>query len=235
MYTTMARVCASHTNSDGRLKFVSAIDMMQDCSQMWMESEPSVEKYFRENNLSQMLVSRQVDVKRTPRYGERLVVQTSVYECKGFQGYRNTVVYDEKNTPCFVSWSTGAFVNPSDGKPARVPRDILDNLVVDEKVTMEYLGRKIPLPDRECRNFPSVTVKKHDIDFNRHMNNARYVQIAVEYLPPDFEINRFRIEYKTPAKYGEVLHPRMIQIDPGTIYIILLNENADSSAVMEFS
>ena len=38
-----------------------------------------------------------------------------------------------------------------------------------------------------------------DIDLNRHMNNARYVETAQEYLPYDFVVRRLRVEYKAPA------------------------------------
>ncbi|QQO10133.1 acyl-[acyl-carrier-protein] thioesterase [Breznakiella homolactica] len=234
MYTLDNRVCTSHTDAEGRLKLVSAIDMMQDCSQMWMESEPVLELYFRDNRISQMLVSRQIDVIRLPLYGEKLRVSTSVYECRDFYGYRNTVIYDENGEPCVVSWSTGVFVSLEQEKIVRIPGTVFDQVVMDEKVEMEYLGKKISLPDVPAENHPPVHVRRHDIDFNRHMNNAKYVQIAWEYLPRDFTVSRMRIEYKTAAKYGDVLHPRMVTGIPGKIFVVLTNSEESPYAVMEF-
>ncbi|MDR1748979.1 MAG: hypothetical protein LBR47_07950 [Spirochaetaceae bacterium] len=244
MYSLTERVCASHTNAEGALKFVSAVDMMQDCSQMWMESEPVFGQYFREHTITQILVSRQIDVNRMPRYGEKLLIQTSVYECRSFHGFRNTVIYDEANRPCLTSWSTGAFVSLDTERMAKIPGDIIDQVVIDPKVEMEYLDRKITLPGElpggtrrqaaEERK-EAVAVKRHDIDFNRHMNNARYVQIAFELLPEDFIIERFRIEYKTPVKYGDTLHPKVIVPEEKNIFILLENGTGNLCCIMEFT
>jgi acyl-CoA thioesterase FadM len=257
MYTVNQRVCASHTDAGGALKLVSALDMIQDCSQMWLESEPELDRFFRDNNIAQMLVSRQADIRRMPLYGEKLLVETRVYECKNFLGYRNTVIYDEQHNPCVVTWSVGAFVNLATGRPEKLPAPVLASVHYDPKFEMEYLGKKIALPELSTTSgstpawekLPPVPVKRNDIDFNRHMNNARYVQIAVDLLPPDFAISRFRIEYKTPAKYGDLLYPEIFcqpghsekpglpgQAGAGTWFLLLNNGEEDPKAytVMEF-
>ncbi|MDR0998672.1 MAG: hypothetical protein LBL70_06355, partial [Treponema sp.] len=211
MYEIIQRVAASHTDAEGRMKFVSAMDMIQDCSQLWMESEPAIERYFREQGIVQVLVSRQADVIRLPRYGERLSVRTSVYECQSFIGYRNTAIYDEAGLPCVKSWSTGAFVVTATGKPAKLPVDRLGLLTLDTKLEMDYQSKKIRLPEEAGEDLPPARVRRNDIDFNRHVNNARYVELAMEYLEGDFAVSRFRAEYKRPAIYGDTFYPRIIR------------------------
>ena len=235
MYRLETRVCASHTDARGRLKLVSAIDMMQDCSQMWWESEPKAEKFFKESNIAQMLVFRQAGIRRVPVYGEKLGTETRIWEMKPFMGYRNTVIYDEAGAPCIESWSIGAFVNLETGRLQKLPPEILAPMTIDPKLEMEYLSKKIALPPGAAEKLLPIKVKRGDIDFNRHMNNARYVQTALELLPLDFEITRFRIEYKMPAKYGDFLYPEIIS-SSGNWYIILNNgeENRKPWALMEF-
>jgi acyl-ACP thioesterase len=235
MYMVKERVGASHTDSEGNLKVVSALDMMQNCSQLWLESEPALEKFFKESNIAQMLVSRQTDILRIPVYGERLTVETRAYDCKKLLGYRNTVIYDGQGSPCIVSWSIGAFVNLETGRPEKLPDEILAGLCIDPKFDMEYLGKKIALPVGPGQRFDPVKVSRNDIDFNRHMNNARYVQIAVEFLPADFTVSRFRIEYKMPAKHGDSLYPVIFE-ESGAFYLVLSDggENGRVFTVMEF-
>ncbi|MDR2627179.1 MAG: hypothetical protein LBC40_04010 [Dysgonamonadaceae bacterium] len=235
MYRLKTRVCASHTDARGRLKLVSAIDMMQDCSQMWWESEPKAEKFFKESNIAQMLVFRQAGIRRVPIYGEKLCTETRVWEMKPFMGYRNTVIYDEAGEPCIESWSIGVFVNLETGRPEKLPPEVLGSMKIDPRLEMEYLSKKIALPPCSAEKLPPVKVSRGDIDFNRHMNNARYVQTALELLPPGFEITRFRIEYKMPAKYGDLLYPEIIS-GGGNQYIVLNNveENLKPWAIMEF-
>lgn len=234
MYNMDVRVYTSMCDGQGRLSLVAALNMMQDCSQMWLESEPAVERYFRESGVIQILVSRQADVLRLPRYGERLSVRTSVYECRGFFGYRNTMIYDEAGGLCLASWSTGAFINPDEGAPRKLPADLTGGLVMDPRAGMEYLGKKIPMPGEGIACPAAVPVRRSDIDFNRHVNNARYVQIAYEFVPEGFEVRRLRVEYKLPAKAGDTMYPRLIT-QGERVFVRLANEQDAPYAIVEFS
>jgi acyl-ACP thioesterase len=163
----------------GQLRFDAAMDMMQDCSVLWTESEGEFKKYLMDNNLIMILVNRQADILRMPLYKEHLTVETSIYECKGAFGMRNTVIYDEAHKPCLVSWATGAFVNIDTARPFRLPPEINDSIVLDPRIEMEYAGRRIDIPKVEGKKFPPVVVTSLDIDINRHMNNGRYVKVAI--------------------------------------------------------
>ncbi len=235
MFSLEEYVTAGRTGADSRLKLVSAIDIMQDCSQLWMKSEPQFEAYFEENGIAQLLVSRQVDLLRIPVYGEKLKVTTNVFEVQSFQGFRNTVICDEHDKPCIVSWSTGAFVCMDNNRLAKIPTEVLSQMTLDAKVEMEYLERKITISDTGRIGYAPVPVMRNDIDMNRHMNNAHYVRIAIEFLPRDFKVDRLRVEYKTPAAEGDLLYPYMIKHGKTQIFILLLNKNGQSHAVLEFS
>ena len=120
VYSLTYKVTTSTCDSEGRLKLYSALQMMQDCSEMWIDSEPCVKRYFAEQNMAQLLASRQVEIVRVPVYKEELTVTTSVYEMKPMFGFRNTFIYDAEGRPCYKTWSMGAFVDKATGKLKRV-------------------------------------------------------------------------------------------------------------------
>jgi acyl-ACP thioesterase len=66
------------------------------------------------------------------------------------------------------------------------------------------------------------------------MNNARYVDYAVEYLPFQFEIKRLRIEYKLPSIYGDSLYPQIIEEDK-KIFVAFNDEGNNHKTLMEFT
>ena len=234
MFSIKELVTASKTDRNGSLKTVSIINMMQDCSQIWLQSEQILDKYFSENNISQLLVSRQVDILRIPRYGEELTITTSVYEFRNYFGFRNTVIYDEQHNACITSWSMGAFVDMSTNKMAKIPNDIFETVLLDDKIPMEYLDRKITIPTSDSSISQAITVLMNDIDMNHHMNNAQYIRIATEFIPTDFSFDRMRIEYKKPAKEGELIYPSIIK--EGNILFVLLSDDKNQAyAVVEFS
>ncbi len=234
MYSIRERVCASRTGEKGTMSIPGAIDVMQDCSVLWLESEPSFWDYLKRNGLGMVLVSRQADFLRMPNYGENITVRTSIFKCTRFYGYRNTVLYGEDGKPCVLSWCLGSFIDLKSGRLVSVPEEEYIKVTVDDKVEMEYLDKKIVVPEIEGQVFDPVPVMRCHIDFNRHMNNARYIELALEFVPPEFEVKRLRVEYKRAAKLGDLMFPRMI-FGGGAYYVVLEDGSGRPFAVVEFS
>ena len=232
MYSLNYKVTTSTCDSEGRLKLYSALQMMQDCSEMWIDSEPGVKQYFTEQNMAQLLASRQVEVVRVPEYKEELTVTTSVYGMKPMFGFRNTFIYDAEGKPCYKTWSMGAFVDKSNGKLKRVDDATIASMTLEPQLEMNYKDRRIILPKDGGETLDPIRVLRADIDYNKHLNNANYIRMAMELLPEDFEVKGLRVEYRVAAKLGDMLIPTLYQIDGGII--VSLSVGDEVSAIIEF-
>lgn len=232
MYSLKYQVTTSTCDSEGRLKLYSALQMMQDCSEFWIDSEPGVKQYFAEQNMAQLLATRQVEVIRVPRYKEELTVTSTVYGMKPMFGFRNTFIYDAQGRPCYKTWSMGAFVDKSTGKLKRVDDEIIASMTLEPQLEMNYKDRRIILPKTEGEVMEPVKVLRADIDYNRHLNNANYIRMAMELLPESFVVRGLRVEYRVAAKLGDMLTPTVYQTDAGII--VALSIGNDVSAIMEF-
>ena len=233
MYSLKYKVTTSTCDTEGRLKLYSALQMMQDCSEMWLESEPVVKEYFRRENMAQLLASRQVEIIRVPTFKEALTVTTSVYEMKPMYGFRNTFIYDAEGKPCYRTWSMGAFVDMNNGKLKRVDDSVAQSLLIEPKQEMNYRDRRIILPKSEGHAADSIKVMRADIDYNRHVNNANYIRMAMELLPDDFIVTGMRVEYRVAAKLGDTLTPTVYEIENG--FIVALSIGKEASAMVEFT
>ncbi|MDL2236293.1 hypothetical protein LJC56_00450 [Christensenellaceae bacterium OttesenSCG-928-K19] len=234
MYTYETRLGISQTDTNGLQTVVSAIDMMQDCSHFWMESEPEFMSFLKQNNTIMILAFRQLDIFRLAEYGERLTVKTSIYECNSYFGYRNTTIYGSDGTAYAKSWGQGAFLSLSEGRPAKLPAAVANAITYDEKADMDYLPKKIRLPEAAFTQLPSIKPTPFDIDFNQHVNNARYVQMACECLPSYREYNRLRIEYRKTATQQDEITPFIYNGD-NVAYVKLCTRNAEPYCTIEFS
>ena len=234
MYSLNYKVTTSTCDSEGRLKLYSALQMMQDCSEMWIDSEPGVKRYFEEQNMAQLLASRQVEIIRVPEFKEQLTVTTSVYGMKPMFGFRNTFIYDADGRPCYKSWSMGAFVDKLAGKLKRVDDATIASMKLEPKLEMNYKDRRIILPKdaRVGERCEPVRVQRADIDYNRHVNNANYIRMALELLPEDFKVKGLRVEYRVAARLGDVLLPSVYRIDNGII--VSLSISTEVGAIVEF-
>ena len=233
MYSLIYKVTTSTCDSEGKLKLYSALQMMQDCSEMWIDSEPQVKDYFARENMAQLLASRQVEIVRVPDFKEELTVTTSVYGMKPMFGFRNTFIYDAEGKPCYRTWSMGAFVDKANGKLKRVDDTVAGSLLIEPQLEMNYKDRSIILPKTEGEVLEPVKVMRADIDYNKHLNNANYVRMAMELLPEDFEIKGLRVEYRVAAKLSDMLVPTIYKHDG--VIIVSLSIGEDVSTIIEFS
>lgn len=233
MFETRTIIPTSQIDKNGLLKISSAFDLMQDCSFFQLDREKVLTKYFNDNNVGMYLVSRQVDIYKLPKYGDEISIRTYVYECNNSYGFRNTVIYDENEEECLVCFAMGAFVDLISSNLVRIPDDVLNTFVFDKKIDMKYLPRKIKLYSGLYEEHKSFKVGKYSIDDNDHVNNARYIDMAIDFVDDSYK--RLRIEYKTPAKLGDTIFPKTKRIDDNIILLILDNELGNPYAVLEFS
>ena len=200
---------------------------------MWIDSEPDVKRYFTEQNMAQLLATRQVEILRVPEYKENLTVTTSVYGMKPMFGFRNTFIYDSEGKPCYRTWSMGAFVDKAAGKLKRVDDATIASMTLEPQLEMNYKDRRIILPKDGGEVLEPIKVLRADIDYNKHVNNANYVRVAMELLPENFKVRGLRVEYRVAAKLGDVLIPTIYKIDGG--FIISLSVGNDVSTIIEFT
>ena len=221
---------------------------------MWIDSEPDVKQYFTEQNMAQLLATRQVEIIRVPEYKENLTVTTSVYGMKPMFGFRNTFIYDSEGKPCYRTWSMGAFVDKTAGKLKRVDDATIASMTLEPQLEMNYKDRRIILPkapiEREKNDacidssereevrpkvkeggevLDPIKVLRADIDYNKHVNNANYVRMAMELLPENFKIQGLRVEYRVAAKLGDVPIPTVYKTQRNKSLSSLYSRHRDAA------
>lgn len=233
MYSLKYKVTTSTCDTEGKLKLFSTLQMMQDCSEMWLESESELKSYFERENITQLLATRQVKIIRVPSFKEELTVTTSVFGMKPMFGFRNTFIYDAEGKPCYRTWSMGAFVDKTSGKLKRIDETVANSLLIEPQLEMNYKDRRVILPKSGGKAHSPIQVMRADIDYNRHVNNANYIRMAMELLPDDFVAKNLRMEYRVPAKLGDMLMPTIYPITEGIIVALSIEDK--TSTIVEFA
>lgn len=223
MFKIVETCTPTRVDENKRLKLFSAFQMMHDCDDLWVDSEPVSKKVFETEHRAQLLVYRQVDVVRVPLLREKLTISTSIYDCRPLFGFRNDCIHDEQGNPCYIGYSMGAFIDLETAKLKPLPKEMIESMTIDEKYPMEYTPRRIKLPEVEPVEHASVAVLRDDIDYNHHMNNCCYLRIALELLPAEFSPRRIRAEYKEAVRLGESITPKTY-FSEGRYYVELLCE-----------
>jgi acyl-ACP thioesterase len=234
MFEIKRELGRSSVGVDSALSLDTMVDILQDCSIFHVDSMKHQKEYMQKNYIEIFYASRQVDIIRLPIYGESITAKTWIFESKRPYACRNTIILDKEEKVCIASFSIGAFVDTRTGKAVLMPKEFITKIPTEQKYPMQYLDRKIILPDIEPAEKEPIVVLKAYLDFNKHVNNAKYITIAQEYLPDESSCSRMRVEYKMPAKSKDIMIPQIYQIQNAVI-VDLCSIEGNSYATVEFA
>ena len=181
-----------------------------------------------------MISSWQIELCGLPRLGDKIRVNTWPYDFKGFYGYRNFTVEREDGEVLVRANSLWVFMDTVKMRPARIGEELVaayrDSF--GKPLEGDWGERKITVPEQGESREP-VAVAKFFIDTNHHMNNSKYVTVAEEFLPDDFEITGLKVEYKRAAMLGDMLYPSVTAEDE-KVTVALTEQAGGIYAVVEF-
>lgn len=232
MYQFKTKIRYSQLDSQGSLSLPALLDYFQDCSIFHSEELGLGVTYLKERELIWALTSWQIVVNRYPNLCENVTIGTAPYAFKGFIGFRNFWMLDEKGEEIAVANSVWSLIHTS-GKPAKPTPEMLEKYTISPQREMEYADRKIRFEGDGVPGSP-VTVMSHHLDTNLHVNNGQYVRIAMDYLPEDFSIGQLRAEYKMQAVLGTKMYPVLFESGEKT-GVSLQNEEGAVYCNVEFS
>ena len=234
MFQMRYQVRSSEVGEDLLMQTNQIIDALQDCEGFHIHQLEQFNTYLNTHEIGIFLNFRQVDILRRPQFTEWLRFETFPYDTRGFLGYRNTVVYDEKNQPVIITNVLGAFTQIKTLRPARLPQTIIDSLDAQVKYPMDYTSRKIDIPEHQGERKEEIRIQRSHIDRYHHLNNMFSVEFADNVLPKDYVYNRIRGEYKHPVVLGDVLVPTVWILKDRAV-VTLENQAHILCTVIEFS
>lgn len=237
MYIYEKKVLYSDIDANSNMSIEGIMDAIQDCININSEAIGKGIAYMHSTKKAWFAISWNIEVKSFPELFEELEVKTWPYAFTTSMGYRNVVITDAKGDDIICADSLWSMVDIATGRPVKIEKSDTEGYELEEQYPMESLGRKIKLPD----NFSDreiVRVRKSYIDFNGHMGNAKYIQLADEYIPQGAVVKRIRVEYKSQSKYGEnlLLSTACEETDFGQRLIVKITgqEKQDIKSVVEF-
>ncbi|MDE6023884.1 MAG: acyl-[acyl-carrier-protein] thioesterase [Lachnospiraceae bacterium] len=237
MYIYNKKILYSDIDEKSNMSVEGIMNAMQDCININSESIGKGVDYMKKTKRAWFAIGWNIYIKRYPALFENIVVKTWPYGFSSSMGYRNVVITDSDGEDIVCADSVWSLVDTNSGKPIRIEECDTKGYDIEERYQMEELSRKIKLP-AEFEDMELLPVRKAYIDFNGHMGNAKYIQIANEYVPSDAHVKRIRVEYKSQSRYGEklLLSTACEETDSGQRFIVKITgqEKQDIKSVVEF-
>jgi acyl-ACP thioesterase len=132
-----------------------------------------------------VLAHLRLDVDRLPEWDEEVVVETWPSGLDGLYATREFVLHAEADDAILARGTSAWLVIDTERRrPLRPPRALYAIDTPDRPAPLPHDRADLPAPEEApyAREFP---VRYHDLDLNRHVNNVRYLEWALETLPAE--------------------------------------------------
>ena len=233
MFTFDSKVRYSEIDESKKLTVQNLLNYFQDCRVFHSNSLGRGMEALEGYHYAWVLSSWQVCINRLPKIGEDIQTSTWPYEFKGFYGGRNFQMTKKDGEMLAYANSLWTFLDMEKGLPVKVIPEEANAYLLEPKMDMEYAPRKIPVP-KDLEVLETFTIKRHHLDTNHHVNNARYIQFALDCVPKDLQIKQLRAEYKKQAVLDNTMVSKVSHCDD-KYTVVLCDENDKIYATVEFS
>lgn len=233
LFSFDTRVRYSEVDHRGLLTPAALINYLQDCAIFHSERVGLGLNRLKAQGRAWVLSHWQVIVDRYPAFCEPITVGTFASAFRGLSAQRFFTIRDSQGTCIARAKSTWAFIDLATGRPTRLTPAYTDPYGTREPLDMPAEARRVALADRMEPREP-ITVRRSQIDTNEHVNNAQYVQMALELLPREVEPAQIRVDYRRPAVLGTVVRPWLGR-DENRVVVNLADEAGAPYAIVELS
>ena len=201
------------TNSKIRLN--KLFDYMLECS---MKQEDILKEKLKDLNGNWVIYQWDVDIYDMPDKFDDLTIQTYHTYTRKFYAFRNYDVF--KNDKLIVRAKTKWLL---ENREKKLPMRITDELgkIYGREDGYEVLEKDVELIDGNYVKCGEYTVRKTDIDYNFHANNARYIEWIENYLDDD-TIKKVEVVYKKELKLDETVEIYKL-VENSNIYFKLIS------------
>ncbi len=184
--------------SNSKIRLNKLFDYMLECS---IKQEELLKEKLQNLNGSWIIYQWDVDILELPEKFDDLIIQTYHTYTRKFYAFRNYDVYkdDKLIVRAKTKW---LLINHEKKLPMRLSNELA--LIYEREDGYDIVEKDLEIIDGDYEKCGDYTVRKTDIDYNRHANNARYIEWIENYL--DFEeIKRIEVVYKKELKLDETV------------------------------
>lgn len=211
----MAEICSYKTNLKvsvydvdflGRAKPSSILNYFQEAA-----TAHSVElgvSYFDLIKVNEYWVLSRicVEIDRCPQYGEEIVIETYPIAPRGIDCDRDYYIKDLKGNVLVRGTSKWLILDLKTHKIKHINPGYFENCIFTDKRAINDPKWKVPDCDNPRVVYTGV-VGVEDLDFNDHMNNAKYAQMLLNSLSEqelkNNDIIAFNVNYLSEMKYKD--------------------------------
>ncbi len=224
VYEKKIEVQYAETGVEGRLKPVMIFNYLQDVASDHATVMGISALDMLAKNLAWVIIRYHVTIFRYPAWKDHLLLRTWRCPFKNLYELRTYEIRDKTGDLMVSAKSSWVLTSLSSKKPVRLNKNLPPELIAGRQKPIDNdLADLPPLTRKETTRFFSAGM--HDLDFNRHVNNAVYVVWAIESLPVNILsshlLKEISVIYTGESLLGDRISGNIqrIEANPGKVFL----------------
>lgn len=204
MFSYDCQVRYSEVDQKRRLTVPAIVNYLQDVCVMHSEHVGGGLDYVEGTGRIWMLGAWRIELLEDIYFKDEIRLSTWPYGFKSFYGYRNLTIEKEGRT-CVRADSCWMLYSIEAGRPVRAEERDTRFYPCAPRLEMEPFRQKLSLEEGVALTERQIVIPKRFIDTNGHVNNGRYVQMALDTLGITDGFRTVEVVYRKAAKEGDLV------------------------------
>ena len=189
----------------GRLSYEAVLQLLETVAAHQAESvNDSILRGSREGS-TWIFVDWRVAICRRPETEEALEVITWARERTAAAAvFRDFAVTGEDGEEILRAEAKFARLNLQTGRLERITDELYAAYQPESRAVFPETAAKLRVPEAYQEEIP-LSLRRSDLDYNGHVHNTRYLELALEALPAGTELKEFRLLYAKPLTEGDAV------------------------------
>lgn len=236
-YELEHRVRAFETGYTGKLTPSALIHLLQHCAGSHADELGWSIHALHEAGQTWVLQRFYLEINRLPVIDEKFTIKTRPSGADRILAFRDYKVFDENDNTLALATSNWVVLDLKTRRPVFITDDV-------KELGNRFGSRWLEMPANKLLTVksPEITkefhVRKHDLDLNRHVNNVRYIEWALEAVPDSIFESRplasLDIIFKSECLYEDEITSAAEQSESGRFKHTLIRKSDEKAvAIME--
>lgn len=211
------------------LKLISALEMFQETSMQHGEYVKQGINQLYENGFTWISLGWNIKVLKKPRYLDKICVVTWTNNNIGATVLRQFKMIDEQGNDLILAEDRFALLDIKKRRISRIGSEVINKYVINDTrlILEEFPELK---DDEEYDDNKEVQIRISDLDTNKHINNLKYIEYALNVIPIEEQnnIKNIKVNYKKEIRYMPYCMVSYKKVD--NIYKIKINSKETTTA-----
>lgn len=205
-YTEQFTIRANEVDTSGNITLKAICDFFQEVAGNNAKELNFDITDLLEQDLTWVLHRMDIKMSTYPKWRENIKIETWPAAGDALRAYRNYRILNKNGEELGCCLSYWMMINIKTRRPMRMPKEVLDTRLAEREHVLDVKSNRIA-SITDLNNGLSFNVRRSDLDMNKHVNNATYIDWMLESLPlkEAQKVERLDIMYMHEGLAGDVI------------------------------